>query len=148
MINPEDKSAWVEWGVDQEGQAIDRAAMRGLPIIVNPARARDRYAIDAAVLCDIKTRRTPFRRSLELYGIPPKHCVTLNVEDLERYPDRALILFDVHYEELGVHGQWIAFADDLERSHKGVHQYERRVNDTINKQSSYVLDLRGMKRIA
>jgi hypothetical protein len=147
MVSTENKSAWVAWGVNLEAPAIERAQAHGLPLVVSPERARSKYAVDAAVLCDIKTRHTPFMRSLELYGIPTRRCVTLNVDDAERYQPMTLILFDVRYADLGVRGQWIAFLDELVARKPAVHTYLRRKDDPINKQTAYVLDLAWMKRI-
>lgn len=146
MIDTEDKGAWVRWGVAEEGTALLKAVGRGVPLIRNPDRREDKYAIDAALLTDIKVRRTPFLRSYKLYGIPTRRCVTLNVADVERYPKHTLLLFDVLYESISVAGQWLAFCSDLVARDPAIHTYNRRVGDEVNKASSYVLDLEWMKR--
>jgi hypothetical protein len=146
----EDKAHWVEaFGPSAEWSVIHRLWAAGLRATLNPEKRDNAYAIDALLELpvDIKTVRTPFRTAAR-YGIPPEFAVTLNPRPTARYPNHALIVFDVDWQEQdGVPAQsglYLVSVRELRSKQLPIHQYQRRVGDVVNNQDAYVLDLREM----
>lgn len=161
MHDTEDRAFWYEHGERQEKDFLTLATQHGLPVRLNPAKARDKTAIDLLltlpegreVPADLKTQNTPFFTAGK-YGKNPGRAVTLNDKDIRRYerlyPD-AMILFHVNWTNLKwrdqevppLHGVWCATLPEIKRLiNQPAHTYQRRKTDPRpNAASSHVLSL-------
>lgn len=161
LHDTEDRPYWYERGEHQEHEFIQFACLHGLKVRLNPAKQRDKTAIDllltlpdgCEVPADLKTQNTPFFTAGR-YGKHPGRAVTLNDKDIRRYerlyPD-AVILFHVNWTTLtwrdvrvqALHGVWSATLPDIRRLiQQPAHQYQRRKTDPRpNASSSHVLSL-------
>ncbi|MFC3859590.1 HD domain-containing protein [Deinococcus antarcticus] len=161
MHDTEDRAFWYEHGERQEHEFLQLAARHGLPVRLNPAKTRDKTAIDLLltlpdgreVPADLKTQNTPFFTAGK-YGKNPGRAVTLNDKDIRRYerlyPD-AVILFHVNWTTLTwrgqhvppLHGVWSATLPEIKKLiQQPAHTYQRRKTDPRpNAASSHVLSL-------
>lgn len=161
----EDKDPWLEYGEKKEKDFVKEVAPEiGIDARINPEKQKDPAAVDLIVggtPTDLKTQETPFFTAERKYGIPPKYCVTFNVNDSERYRDRHPeldIIFwvrwikETRWNDITVEkmeGVWrVSFSrvqDWIDTGKLDIHQYRRRLDDTVNSKKSYALDLRDME---
>lgn len=145
--NNEDKKAWCEYGAEQEQRLAGPLFDAGCGLLVNPAKAFNKYLPDALAIfpSDIKTIRTRFNTA-HRYGIDPRTAITINRKDVERYADTSphiVLMLDIDF------GDWrslrYASLREIVRAIKlgkaKLHAYQNRTNDTRgNAKESYVLD--------
>lgn len=89
--DPQDKKAWVEYGVRCEERFL--AAMADLSHVVikqSPERIRgENKAVDFFIhgwgYCDLKTQNKPFFLAQKKFGIDPNKAVTFNHKDYVNY---------------------------------------------------------------
>lgn len=156
-IDNEDKGAWCEKGMDAEKLFVGQVFGSGCAVFMNPAKAEDVYTHDLYMQTpsDLKTVRTPFRMAEDLYGIPSRFAVTLNVKDVERYGKKypnLRVIFDIKFSEFGVKTVRVASMHEILRLIRGgkarVHPYKSRVEDQHgNAKDSYVIDYRWFEEI-
>ncbi len=170
LINTENKKFWCEaFGLEVEKDFVtSRLFELGIVGYINPSKRSDKYTHDLfmTLKCDVKTVRTPFFKSRELYGIDPQYCVTFNHKDGERYfrlYPNILVVFDVMWEKENckreVSGKVyevepmrltaIGFLSDIWRAiqKNGGHsvRYQRRIlGDSGNAKSSFLFDVRNL----
>lgn len=148
MIDPQDKKAWCERGGEQERAFAGPLLPRGGAVMLNPAKAEDKYSHDLYVTLpgDYKKISTRFQKAEELYGIPSRSAITLNCKDVDRYTAKypnILIVFDVDYGDYkrlcyATLGE-IRKAIKYEKAKR--HTYKDRQDDTQgNAKDSWVLD--------
>ena len=159
----ENKSAWVELGSRYEKEFIKLLRHHGVDAAINPVKTTDPYAPDLLVngrVAELKTRRTPFFKSLEQHGISPDTATTINRKDIERYIKTnpgMVVFFWVYWpkqERYGVEvneccGVWFARMDKLKKicDSAPVKTYENRSGEDGNKVTSYVIDLNDFTRM-
>jgi len=154
--NNQDKTAWCEHGAALERSFVSQGDIAGWGVAVNPAKHSDPYTHDllAVVPVDLKTVKTGWRKSKELFGIDPDWAVSINVKDFVRYGKlypNILIVVDAQFSEVsrGRYSLTVQRARWLignGRAHK--HSYQDRVGDAVNAKDSYVFDLRDFDRLA
>jgi len=152
-MDNQDKQAWCRKGESLERAFAARAPIQGWGIAMNPAKHTDPYSHDhiATVPMDLKTMDTQWRKSEELFGIPPEFAVSINQKDFVRYKKlypNILIVLDV---------KWLdrCFILTLTRARKLIreqraktHEYKDRKDDTRgNAKVSYVFDIRDLDAI-
>ena len=165
MINTEDKLAWCE-----EGACIEELFVflfgHTLNLKINQAKTDDKYAPDlmhrkSGVVCELKSRRTPFFTAFMKYKLPIQHAVTINRKDIVRYQELypgLPIYFWVRWDQLKydnievepMHGVWGIRLEKLVElcTDDVLHEYGRRINDTSgNAKDSYVVSLQEMKQL-
>lgn len=163
----ENKDPWLEFGEQKEKIFIEKVSPKiGLNMEENPKKREDPTALDVLVdgePADIKTQETPFFTAEKNYGLPPQFVVTFNKNDYKRYktknsPD---VYFWVRWQDElkgygakvdKMEGVWVASFETIEQAIKSgdapCHEYRRRKGDSENANSSYLLDLRNMDRLA
>lgn len=154
-VRKDDKQAWCEHGRMLEDEFVLRQRFDDVLIGINPAKDDNPFTYDMRIdmPCDLKSAKTPWRKSWEMFGIDPRHAVSINQKDLRRYArlyPNIVILFDVDYPEYkAVH--W-ATLDMMRMMREGgdmaLHQYGARVDDTQgNAKASYVFDVTLLPRL-
>lgn len=152
----DDKMAWVEYGRNLEDDFVDEQMFDDVLIGINPAKDDNPFTYDMRIEmpCDLKSAKTPWRKSQEMFGIDPRHAVSINQKDLRRYArlyPNIVILFDVQYEDYqAVH--W-ATLDMMRMMLKdgcmSLHTYGARIDDRQgNAKASYVFDVTRLPRLA
>lgn len=101
-MDNQDKSAWCRAGERAEADFLATRQIAGVGLSWNPVKQTDRYAHDyvAMIPVDLKTMKTPWRKSQELFGIPSDNAVSINQKDLSRYAElypNIIIYLDVEY---------------------------------------------------
>ena len=145
-MDNQDKTAWCRAGEKAEADFLATRQITGVGLSWNPAKQSNPYAHDyiAMVPVDLKTMRTPWRKSQELFGIPPERAVSINEKDLRRYAElypNIIIYLDVEYT-----GK--LFSLTLHRARRRLktgkakrHEYIERKDDTAgNAKVSFIFD--------
>jgi len=148
----QDKEFWCETGEFDEDNFLERNDFHLVNILPNEAKSNDKFTYDMRISfpSDLKTVRTAWRFSQEMFGINPKYAVSLNRKDVERYNElypNIIIVMDIKlpdYERV----HWT----DLTRVNRLIkhelakeHIYKERIDDTQgNAKSSYVFDCRWL----
>lgn len=151
----DDKAAWVEHGRKLEDDFVDGREFDDVLIGINPAKDDNPFTYDMRIEmpCDLKSAKTPWRKSQEMFGIDPRYAVSINQKDLRRYfrlYPNIVVLFDVDYPEYrAVH--WATL--DLMRlmldgGDMVLHEYGARMDDRQgNAKASYVFDVTRLPRL-
>ena len=152
MIDNEDKKAWCDAGALAEKDFVATNRLIGWGISMNPAKQKDVYTHDliGVLPMDLKSIREPWRKSQELFGIPPEYAISINLKDLKRYDElypNIIVILDVQWS--GVYMITVERAKALITSGKAVrHEYKNRVDDTKgNAKASYIFDLRDLDKL-
>lgn len=152
MIENEDKHAWCRAGELAEKDFVASNKLIGWGVAINPDKHKDPYCHDfiGTVPVDLKSIREPWRKSQELFGIPPEYAVSVNLKDMKRYAElypNILIVLDVKWD--GVYMLTISRAKALIGSGKAVkHEYKNRKDDIKgNAKTSFVFDLRDLDKL-
>lgn len=166
-FNTEDKGSWVVEGASLEVDFVERVVpFLKRDIRIHPDKKTNPYSIDLYDYdkdrpADLKTQETPFFLVAKKYpgfGYAPRHAVTFNRKDYERYkkyyPDCDIYYYvdwkqtefrDVRIEPLT--GVWVAAFRDMraliEQKKVALHPYRFRQGDQINARDSYIFDLRN-----
>ena len=159
LADPNDKQAWVE-NANDEVEFVSVYGKR-LGVILNPAKVDDRFAPDLYsyrynTLADVKKQQEPFRKAMELFGIAPERCVTVNVLDVVRYAAKHggvfLIYFWLQHPENANNGVYASSIRNLVQrivtQRRMIHQYQTREQGGENKTHSFVISLDDLTRIA
>lgn len=163
-LDANNRQAWYEFGADLEYQFVDLLSRQGIPAEINPQKHGNKYAPDIfvhGVMSDLKTQQNPFFTAGKKL-CDPSWTVTFNRKDYVRYKNNypyLNIYFWVAWEEqerFGVQvsertGVWlISFRQLRSAIEHGLpeHFYETRKSpDDRNAKSSFLLDLRYMRKI-
>ena len=145
-MDNQDKSAWCRAGEKAEADFLATRKITGIGLSWNPVKQSDQYAHDyiAMIPVDLKTMRTPWRKSQDLFDIPTEKAVSINQKDLRRYAElypNIIIYLDVEYS-----GK--LFSLTLDRAKKLIkagkahrHEYLERKDDTEgNAKVSYIFN--------
>lgn len=154
-VRKDDKLAWCEHGRMLEDEFVLRQRFDDVLIGINPDKDNNPFTYDMRIdmPCDLKSAKTPWRKSWEMFRIDPRYAVSINQKDLRRYArlyPNIVILFDVDYPEYkAVH--W-ATLDMMRMMREGgdmaLHQYGARIDDTQgNAKASYVFDVTLLPRL-
>lgn len=154
MIDTEDKLAWCERGLLLEREFVSRY-YDDLCVEINPAKLLDKYAPDllvaGAVPGDLKVQDTAFRTAGR-YGVPADRAVTFNEKDYDRYSEKypaMLVFFWVRF--LPGEAVFLMTMSDARRlclPERRHHYLRRKHDDRGNAKTSYVLDIRTLRRVA
>lgn len=152
----DDKMAWVEYGRNLEDDFVDEQMFDDVLIGINPAKDDNPFTYDMRIEmpCDLKSAKTPWRKSQEMFGIDPRHAVSINQKDLRRYArlyPNIVILFDVQYEDYqAVHWATLDMMRMmLKDGRMSLHTYGARIDDRQgNAKASYVFDVTRLPRLA
>jgi len=152
-MDNQDKSAWCRAGERAEADFLATRQITGVGLSWNPAKQVDPYTHDyvAMIPVDLKTMRTPWRKSQELFGIPTDKAVSINQKDLRRYAKlypNIIIYLDVEHS-----GKLFSLTLDRARklidkgkAHK--HEYLERKDDTAgNAKASYIFNTDDLDEI-
>ena len=149
MIDLEDKKSWCEAGELAEKDFVATNKLMGWAVAMNANKHQDPYTHDlvGVVPIDLKSTREPWRKSQELFGIPPEYAISINQKDIVRYVKlypNIIVLLDVAWA--GVYMITMSRAKTLITTGKAVkHQYKNRKDDTKgNAKVSYIFDLRDL----
>lgn len=156
MMDTEKKQEWCEIGAEFERDFVAGNKINGWAVAINPDKQSNPYGHDwtMVVPADLKTVSTAWRKSQELFGIPPDYAVSVNVKDFRRYSKKCpnvLIVIDARFsvESSGKYlltlprAQWL-----IENGFAKRHEYMGRVYDTKgNAKESYVFDLRHLDKL-
>ena len=156
----QDKQAWCDLGELEEGNFLERQDFHLVHVLPNVTKDVDKYAHDMRISfpADLKTIRSSWRKSQELFGIQPKYAISINKKDVDRYNDlypNMIIILDIEIEYINENDgglsvyktvRWV----DMTRINRLIksgfakeHQYKERTEDTQgNAKSSYVFDCR------
>lgn len=173
-LNTEDKKQWTTLGRDLEDDFIRQIVpYLGVDIILNPEKETNPYAPDflsSGRLADLKTQNTPFFTAGR-YKKDASRTVTYNRKDLERYKRKypgIRVYFYVRWNQLRphfgsesyqrsnevrpLHGVWTATNEAIEElvqtGRAPEHAYQRRVEDKVNANSSFLLSLDDLELVA
>ena len=152
----DDKMVWVEYGRNLEDDFVDEQMFDDVLIGINPAKDDNPFTYDMRIEmpCDLKSAKTPWRKSQEMFGIDPRHAVSINQKDLRRYAKlypNIVILFDVQYEDYqAVHWATLDMMRMmLKDGSMSLHTYGARIDDKQgNAKASYVFDVTRLPRLA
>lgn len=148
MTSNQDKQWWCDLGVKLEHEFIKREFSQA-GVKMNPSKSGDPYTHDFIIglPCDLKTVRTPWKKSHEFWGIDPRNAVSINRKDLIRYArlyPNIVIIFDVQFDDhKTVRWATLWMMHRLKQEGK-LHQhfYQARINSNDgNAKSSYVFDI-------
>jgi hypothetical protein len=147
-MNNEDKTAWCEYGLKLEHQFL----ARGYPVTLNDKKETDKYCHDFFIHlpCDLKSIKTRWEKSEELFGIPSDYAVSINQKDLQRYNDlypNLVMILDVEWS--GVYLVPVSYAIKLiKNGYAKKHEYKNRKNDMQgNAKISWIFDIREFEVI-
>lgn len=153
-IDNQDKSKWCYVGQLAEADFLASRGVAGWALAFNPAKEKDPYTHDYLGVCpvDIKTITTPWRKSLQLFGIPSERAISINEKDFTRYSrlyPNIIILCNVEFA-----GELYLLT--LDRARKLIkqgkakrHEYKDRKDDTKgNAKVSYVFDTSDLDRVS
>ena len=151
MLNHNSKHEWCQRGMQYEDDFVKGRSFVDVDVRINPEKDQDVFTYDMRIdmPCDLKTSRTPWRRSMEMFGIDPKYAVSLNRKDLIRYDKlypNIIIILDIGYADYKA-THW-THLQDMKRLIKEekvqLHKYkERAVGDEFgNAKDSYIFDVR------
>lgn len=157
LFDTEDKSHWCKVGSDYELEFIERFGKR-VGARINPEKEHNPYVADlllhGSLVGDLKTQTEPFWTA-DRYGFSPLSTVTLNGKDINRYKEL--------YPDITVFF-WVRFAGGvkynrsvpqmeavysmtlsqimrmIDENYSHRHYYQRRQDDHINAQYSYLFD--------
>ena len=149
-MDNQDKLAWCREGEKLEREFVASAPIQGWGVAMNPAKQSDPYTHDhiATVPMDLKTMDTQWRRSQQLFGIPPNYAVSINQKDFKRYSEKypnIFIVLNVKWLDamymLTVERARILIREGKAKSH----EYLDRKNDMQgNAKISYIFDVRDL----
>lgn len=148
MTSNQDKQWWCDLGVELEHEFIKREFSQA-GVKMNPSKSGDPYTHDFIIglPCDLKTVRTPWKKSHEFWGIDPRNAVSINRKDLIRYArlyPNIVIIFDVQFDDhKTVRWATLWMMHRLKQEGK-LHQhfYQARIDSKDgNAKSSYVFDV-------
>jgi len=148
MVSNQDKAWWCKHGEELERVFLDRRFDR-VKIKRNPDKDGDPFTYDMVMQgpCDLKTITTPWRKSMEFWGIDPRNAVSINRKDLRRYAKlypEIMIVFDVRYPEhrtVRYAGLWM-MQRLLREGKLHLHEYLARMGSSDgNAKESYVFDV-------
>lgn len=148
MISNENKQWWCDVGAEMEHEFVKRKFSQ-VGVKINPNKKDDPYTHDLVIglPCDLKTVRTPWKKSKEFWGIDPRNAVSINRKDLLRYArlyPNIIIIFDVNFENHNTvrwANLWMMRRLKLEgKLHQHFYQARVGLNDG-NAKSSYVFDV-------
>ena len=150
MIDTEDKDTWCDLGEDEERNFLKAQDFHLVNFMPNPEKDNDKYTQDLRVSfpSDLKTVRTAWRRSQEMFGLDPSYAISLNRKDVERYNrlyPNIIIVFDIDMDGYkAVHWADLTRINRLIKSNFAKeHIYKNRVDDDQgNAKSSFVFDCR------
>ena len=152
MIDNEDKNSWCQAGELAEKDFVATNKIAGWGLAVNPQKQLDPYCHDllGIIPVDLKSIREPWRKSLEMFGIPTEYAVSINLKDFKRYASlypNIIIVLDVEWS--GVYMITVQRAKALITSGKAIkHEYKNRKEDENgNAKSSFVFDLRDLDKL-
>lgn len=160
----QDKLYWCELGETKE-KAFVRRFGSDFAYEINPAKSKDRYALDlisskSGKLTDLKSQHTPFFTAGSKYNIDPNYAVVFNVKDKVRYEayyPNIDVLYYVNWVAIKalIYGRLyevapfeaiyqISFGELLTiLSRSPIHTYRERVGDRLgNAKESYIFDIR------
>lgn len=146
----QDKQSWCELGELEEGNFLKSQDFHLVNVLPNVAKANDKFTHDMRISfpSDLKTIRTKWRLSQEMFDIDPKYAISLNKKDIVRYQQlypNIIIVFDIEitdYKEV----HWSDLTRITRLITRGLakeHTYKQRVDDSSgNAKSSYIFDCR------
>ena len=151
MIDTENKDAWCEYGANLETQFITRK-FNDVEVKINGLKSSDKYTYDLRIElpADLKSIKTKWIFSQDMFGIPPERAISINEKDFIRYAKHypnILIILDVEWD--GVYSITVVRARHLIREGKAKkHVYEKRKDDIKgNAKCSYIFDLNDLDKL-
>ena len=165
LADTENKYAWCGIGNAMEYAFLEQYGAE-LGLSFNPDKEGNKFTHDLTMACDrpadLKTQQTPFYTAGR-YGFNPQTTMTLNLKDVERYSElypSIVIYFWQRFTDSNLYGHAIHAVDSVYRISLDkilsliegqvlpVHHYQKRLDDVVNAQSSYLLDTAMMQRVA
>ena len=125
-MDNEDKQSWCELGLQLEYEFLER----GYPVSLNKQKDKDKFTHDFMIHlpCDLKSIRTKWEKSQELFGIPSDYAISINQKDLQRYNDlypNLIMILDVEWS--GVYLAPVSYAIRLIKNGSAKrHEYKNR----------------------
>ena len=144
----EDKDFWCDYGEDLEQDFLNG----NYPVTLNPDKLGDPYTHDFFIHlpCDLKSIKTQWKFSKEMFGISPDKAVSINEKDLRRYRDiypNLVMIIDVAWGD--VYLLPVKRALDLIKAKKAKrHEYINRKDDRAgNAKISWVFSTDDFEKI-
>jgi len=144
----EDKQSWCDLGLQLEYEFLER----GFPVSLNKQKDHDKFTHDFMIHlpCDLKSIRTKWQKSQELFGIQSDYAISINQKDLQRYNHlypNLIIILDVAWS--GVYLAPVSHAIRLIKNGSAKrHEYKNRKNDQRgNAKISWIFDIRHFEAI-
>ena len=156
MHNTEDKAYWVQRGRDLEDLFHETVHIEGCGVSYPTAKIDDPYGHDFLLTrpMDLKVQAEPFRKAEELFNIPPRYAISINLKDLQRYtkmyPNIVFVVVVLFEGEMEIRQMTLQRARELVANDSAKrHEYRYRKGDQSgNAKVSYIFDLRHLDEIS